>query len=189
VSPFSTSDILQLSPEIPTFLVHSLGFTTLFRVAAPTRCIVETHTDSLIDLRLLNPWKELSAFVAKRTESLDVPESGGGMNDYEHGHVPYVLLLLKYLQDWKDLHGGHVPGTYDDKDLLRAMIRDKMRTNVPGGSEENYEEAIAAVLNHVRAVELSSDTKAVLEDQRCIEPTANVRPCSSMSNMTIAYIH
>jgi len=49
VSPFSTSDILQLSPGIPTFLVYSLGFTAIFRVffvvvergnvAAVRRCI------------------------------------------------------------------------------------------------------------------------------------------------------
>lgn len=174
VSPFLTADILKLSPEIPTFLVHSVGFTAVLRVAAPTRCIVETHPDSVADLRLLHPWPELSALVSKRTDGLDAAENDGGMSDHQHGHVPYVLLLLKYLEDWKASHGGKPPSSYGEKDELRAMMQGKMRTNVPGGSEENYKEAMAVVLKNVREPEISPDTKAVLQDPRCVNPTANV---------------
>jgi amyloid beta precursor protein binding protein 1 len=173
VSPFKTDDILKLSSEIPTFLVYSIGFTSMLRTSTPTRCVVDTHPDTLIDLRLLNPWEELSAAAAEKTKNLDVVESDGGMDDHEHGHVPYVLLLLKYLEDWKTKHGGKPPSSYAEKNELKDIIRNKMRANVPGGSEENYEEAIAAVLKNVRAAEISSDTKAVLEDSRCIDPTAD----------------
>jgi len=58
-----------------------------------------THPDSLVDLRLLNPWPELSALAAEKTRNLDLPEPEGGMSDHEHGHVPYLLLLLGYLED------------------------------------------------------------------------------------------
>jgi amyloid beta precursor protein binding protein 1 len=173
VSPFKTEDVLRLSPEIPTFLVHSIGFTSMLRISAPTRCVVDTHPDTLIDLRLLNPWEELLTAAAAYTKDLDVAESDGGMDDHKHGHVPYLLLLLKYLEDWKASHGGKPPSTYSEKNEFKEIIRNKMRTNVPGGSEENYEEAMAAVLKNVRPAEIASTTKAVLEDPRCINPTAD----------------
>ncbi|KAA8908849.1 hypothetical protein FN846DRAFT_777021 [Sphaerosporella brunnea] len=171
VSPFNTDDVLKLSPEIPTFLVHSIGSTAMLRISASTRCVVDTHPDTLIDLRLLNPWEELSAMVAEKTKDLGIAEKDGGMSDHEHGHVPYVLLLLKFLEDWKAAHGGNPPSTYAEKNAFKDMIRNSMRMDVPGGSEENYEEAIAAVLKNIRAAEISSHTKAVLEDPRCINPT------------------
>jgi amyloid beta precursor protein binding protein 1 len=145
------------------------------RIAAPTRCIVDTHPDTLIDLRLLNPWEELSALVADLSEGLDAAESDGGMSDHQHGHVPYVVLLLKYLEAWRIMHGGTNPLSYKEKNDFKVMILDRMRTHVPGGSEENYEEAAAAVLKNVRKAELSSDARKVFEDTRCINPTKDVR--------------
>ena len=120
--------------------MHSIGFTSILRISAPTRCIVETHPDSLIDLRLLDPWEELSALVTERTANLDLPESEGGMDDHAHGHVPFALLILKYLSDWKAAHDGKHPASYKEKNELKDLIRNHMRTNV-GGSEENYDEA------------------------------------------------
>ncbi|CCX07335.1 hypothetical protein FPQ18DRAFT_381308 [Pyronema domesticum] len=174
VSPFSTPDILQLSPEIPTFLVHSLGWSIVLRIMAPTRCIVETHPDSLADLRLFNPWEELTALAVEKTKGLDKRASEGGMDNYEHGHVPYVLLLLKYLDDWKAEHNGQYPSNYKEKNEFKAMLLDKMRTDVPGGSEENYEEAAAAIMKNLKQADISSDAKEVLEDPRCINPTADL---------------
>lgn len=141
---------------------------------APTRCIVETHPDSLADLRLFNPWEELTALAVEKTKGLDKRASEGGMDNYEHGHVPYVLLLLKYLDDWKAEHNGQYPSNYKEKNEFKAMLLDKMRTDVPGGSEENYEEAAAAIMKNLKQADISSDAKEVLEDPRCINPTADV---------------
>ncbi|KAF8244247.1 hypothetical protein K440DRAFT_610226 [Wilcoxina mikolae CBS 423.85] len=173
VSPFSTSDILQLSSQIPTIIVYSLGFTTVLRIAAPTQFIVKTHPDSVTDLRLLNPWQELSSLASKQTKNLDLAQRDGGMSDHRHGHVPYVLLLLKYLEDWKASHNGQHPLSYKEKTEFKEMIFDKMRKNVAGGSEENYEEAAAAVLKHVREPDISCHTQVVLTDLRCTNPTAD----------------
>ncbi|TGZ84017.1 hypothetical protein EX30DRAFT_369323 [Ascodesmis nigricans] len=173
VSPFLTSDLLRLPQSIPLCLVYSVGFVTSFRLALPTHCIVETHPDSLVDLRLLSPWPELLEYATKQSAGLDAPESEGGMSDHQHGHVPYVVLLLKYLEDWKQTHNGSHPISYKEKNEFKAFIQSHMRTNVPGGSEENYEEAVAAVLKHIREPELSSATKAIFADARCAEPPAN----------------
>lgn len=115
--------------------------------------------------------------AAERTKNLEVQQkenSGDGMSDHEHGHVPYLILLLKYLDDWKQTHGGSYPTTYKEKGEFKALIQDNMRTHVPGGSEENYEEAIAAVLKNVREAEVSTETKEVLDDNKCSDLTPEV---------------
>lgn len=116
--------------------------------------------------------------VIERTKNLEVrqtEEDGNlGMGDHEHGHVPYLILLLKYLEDWKQNHGGSYPTTYKEKGEFKALIQDGMRAHVPGGSEENYEEAIAAVLKNVREAEVSSETKEVLNDVKCANLTQEV---------------
>ena len=175
MSPVPTPLLLRLPAEIPTFFVHSLGFITSIRIYAPTHTIIETHPDSLVDLRLFNPWPELLELALEETSALDVQESEGGMSDFQHGHVPYVLLLLKYLEDWKQSHEGHLPRSYSEKALFKSMVMDRMRTNVPGGSEENYEEAIDAVMKNLRTAELSSGTKEVLSDPKCQDITSQVR--------------
>lgn len=125
----------------------------------------------MIDLRLLNAWPELIEFMEEKTKGLDVPESEGGMNDHQHGHVPYVLLLLKYLNDWKASHHGEYPSSYSDKKAFGSFVQGHMRTNVPGGSEENYEEAIGAVLKNIRKAELSTEARTVLLEDPRSEPT------------------
>ena len=45
------------------------------------------------DLRIVNPWPELLEF----TETFDVHSE-----DRSHrGHIPYVILLIKWLEKWK----------------------------------------------------------------------------------------
>jgi NEDD8-activating enzyme E1 regulatory subunit len=55
--------------------------------------VVETHPEDVVDLRLNEPWPELRRIV----ESLNFED----MDDMEHGHIPYVLILLKFLEIWK----------------------------------------------------------------------------------------
>jgi hypothetical protein len=54
--------------------------------------VVETHPEDMVDLRLDCPWPEL----AKLASTLNLSE----MDDFEHGHVPYILILLKFLEQW-----------------------------------------------------------------------------------------
>ena len=97
--------------------------------------------------------------------------------EHQHGHIPYALLLLHYLGVWKESHGGELPKSYKEKNEFKKLVHSGMRTNVAGGSEENYEEAVAAVLKNVKPHEINSDTKVVLEDERCRNLNQNV--CAS----------
>lgn len=140
VAEFSTSS------GTPIFYLHCLGFYSHFTAQLPKVFpIVDTHPDpaSTTDLRLLGPWSEISHFAREKMANLD------SMDDEEHGHIPYVIILLHYLEEWKASHNGRPPVTYKEKSEFRETVRGAARTNNAEGGEENFDEAAAAVLKTV----------------------------------------
>ncbi|PQE03601.1 hypothetical protein CJF30_00006293 [Rutstroemia sp. NJR-2017a BBW] len=145
--------------KIPLVSVHSAGFYSYFQTHLPGAFpIVDTHPDSTstTDLRLLNPWPELSQFAEKLTKDIDT------QSHHDHGHIPYVALLLHFLSKWKEEHGSY-PSTYKQKTEFRTVVSKATRRNNPEGGEENFEEAVAAVLKTVSAPTLPSSVKEFWE--------------------------
>lgn len=89
------------------------------------------------------------------------------MNDHEHGHVPYILLLLHYLEEWKKDHDGNPPSNYREKTQFRDLVRAGARTNNTDGGEENYDEAVAAVLKSITQWTLGSSLRDIFEMEQC----------------------
>jgi NEDD8-activating enzyme E1 regulatory subunit len=148
------------SQKIPVVSVHSAGFYSYFRIYLPGSFpIVDTHPDSTAttDLRVLSPWPELSKFSQEMTAKIDE------LDAHAHGHIPYVVLLLHYLEEWKMSHASNVPQTYAEKTAFRKMVANGARTNNPEGVEENYDEAVAAVLKTITMPTLSSSVREVFE--------------------------
>ncbi|KAJ8100978.1 hypothetical protein POJ06DRAFT_250076 [Lipomyces tetrasporus] len=120
--------------KIPLVLSNSIGFYGYLRIVIPEHTVVESHPDSTVDLRLDCPWPELEHFAdAINMDALD---------EIDHAHVPYVVILLKYLKQWKAEHGGSPPSIYAEKNQFKDLIRSGIRSSDP----ENFDEAIAAVL-------------------------------------------
>lgn len=146
--------------RIPLILIHSSGFYSYFRTILPaTIPIVNTHpeAEANIDLRLLNPWKELSEFSKSLTKDIDQ------LNDHQHGHIPYVALLLHFLAEWKKSHGSW-PNSYLEKMEFRKVIAARARKNT-GGHEENFEEAVASVMRNIKIPTLPAAAQKVFEYQ------------------------
>lgn len=149
--------------------VQSIGFYSVFTLQLPSEFpIVDTHPDpaSTQDLRLSQPWPELANATAavKNLEQLD---------NHEHGHVPYILVLLHFLDIWKDSHEGKTPSTYKEKTEFRELVRSGARTNTPEGGEENFDEAIAAVLKSIAPPELKSSVKEMFSMESCTQLRAD----------------
>jgi amyloid beta precursor protein binding protein 1 len=143
----------------PIIGVHSAGFYSYFQTYLSGGFpIVETHPDptATTDLRLLTPWEELKDFAVGLTKDIET------LSDHEHGHIPYVVLLLYYLEKWKEAHGS-VPTTYKEKTAFRDMVRAGARVDNAEGGEENFDEAVAAVLKTISAPTLSSNVKEVFD--------------------------
>ncbi|RDL29721.1 NEDD8-activating enzyme E1 regulatory subunit [Venustampulla echinocandica] len=145
--------------KIPVISIHSAGFYSYFRIRLPGNFpIVETHPDSTAttDLRLLTPWPELLQFTESLTENIE------NQSALEHGHIPYVALLLHYLGKWKDIHGS-LPATYKEKTAFRDTVAAGARRDNPEGGEENFDEAVAAVLKTTSLPTLPSSVKEVFD--------------------------
>lgn len=161
----SLDPLIQRAQElaIPVLYTHSVGFLATFSLQLPAEFpIVETHPDpeSTQDLRLLNPWPELVAATSALGD-LDA------MDDHQHGHVPYILLLLYFLEQWKQSHGGNAPGNYKEKTEFREFVRSQARTSNPEGGEENFDEAVAAVLKTISPSTLPSTIREIFELDQC----------------------
>ncbi|KAM5433534.1 hypothetical protein MferCBS31731_007040 [Microsporum ferrugineum] len=155
--------------DIPLIYTHSVGFYASFSLQLPSVFpVVETHPDtsSTEDLRLTDPWPELAA-AARKAENLD------SMDDHQHGHVPYLILLLHFLEKWKASHDGQWPQNYREKSEFRDMVKSMSRTNNSEGGEENFDEAVAAVLKSVDPYSLSSDLRSVFEMEECTQLTSS----------------
>lgn len=146
--------------KAPLVAVHSAGLYSYFRISLPGAFpIVETHPDETAtsDLRLLSPWPELVDFAKELTRDIE------SLDNHEHGHLPSVVILLHYLDLWKETHDGAHPKTYAEKTAFRKMVQDAARKDNPEGGEENFEEAVAAVLKTVVPPSLASGLREVFE--------------------------
>jgi amyloid beta precursor protein binding protein 1 len=153
----------------PIFYIHSVGFYSLFSIQLPPAFpVVDTHPDpeTITDLRLLSPWPELIQYAKEKTEGLE------SMSHDDHGHMPYVCLLLYYLEQWKKEHDGKVPQNYKEKTAFRELVTKAARTDNPEGGEENYDEATAAVLKSLNPSEPSSGVKEVFKADECLNLNA-----------------
>lgn len=168
---------------IPVLYLHSVGFFSTFSLQLAAEFpIVETHPDpeTTQDLRLLNPWPELISAAAK----LDDLES---MNDHEHGHVPYILLLLRLLEQWKQSHQGNAPSNYKEKTEFREFVRSQTRTGNAEGGEENFDEAVAAVMKTISPFSLRSTIREIFDMEQCKRLTATTPDFWLIASATSAF--
>jgi amyloid beta precursor protein binding protein 1 len=157
--------------SIPLFYVRSLGFYSDFSVQLPSQFpIVETHPDpsSTQDLRLLQPWRELSDYARLKTENLE------GLDDHAHGHVPYLLLLFHYLDVYKASHDGKPPTSYAEKKEFKELVQSGARTKNAEGGEENFDEAVASVLKSLNSPSLAKGLQETFDAEDCRSPGVDV---------------
>lgn len=172
-SIFKLIDVHLQALQIPTFYFHTLGYYAHFSLYLPEAFpIVDTHPDptATTDLRLLKPWPALTAFARQKTTNMDK------MNGEEFAHIPYVCLLLHYLAEWQSTHDGKLPENYKEKTAFRSLVRSG------SASEENFDEAVAAVLKLLNPAVPSSDVRSILTAPEASNLTANSPPFWYIAN-------
>jgi len=122
--------------NIPLIIVHSYGFLASCRLQYRNHEIIESKPDGRrYDLRLIEPFPALISFC----ESFDLT----ALNEYEHAHVPYIVILYHALKAWKENHGGKIPENFSEKnsfkDSIKAMSKNyDMEMNFQEACENSY---------------------------------------------------
>lgn len=111
---------------------------------------------------MLRPWPELLQFAEEKTANIDT------LAAEDHGHIPYIAILLHLLEKWKQEHNGEVPSSYKEKTEFRTLVSRAARTDNPEGGEENFDEAVAAVLKSLNPPQASSAVKEIFTAPECL---------------------
>ena len=111
--------------------------------------VIESHTEISTSLRIDKPFPAL--LQAARAFDFDA------MDTTDHGHIPYVYILIRALDDWKMVvrclcrrrmprfndsnaqHNGLPPQTHAEKQEFKSVLNAQKRNS----EEENFDEAIA----------------------------------------------
>ena len=103
--------------NIPLLVVQSYGFIGYLRLQIRIHDVIEGKPEPgngiIHDIRVSNAFPELEAFAA----SIDL----ASLDPYQHKHVPYIVILIKVLHEWKRTHHGQMP-TSKDRAALVSMI-------------------------------------------------------------------
>eukprot|EP01087_Luapelamoeba_hula_P003121 TRINITY_DN12942_c0_g1_i1.p1 TRINITY_DN12942_c0_g1~~TRINITY_DN12942_c0_g1_i1.p1 ORF type:complete len:530 (+),score=100.91 TRINITY_DN12942_c0_g1_i1:84-1673(+) len=148
------------SKHIPLFVVRSYGFIGYLRIVATEHTIVESHPDVEEDLRLAEPFPALSAFA----DSVDLSK----LDSHLHSHVPYVVLLLQHVKQWKAAHDGNLPNTREEKNQFKLAVREGQKEE----GEPNFQEAIAQAYRISSPTTLSYTTRELIADPSATNLTA-----------------
>lgn len=169
--------------DIPFIVCRSYGFVGYARIQVAEHTVIETHPDNQMpDLRLDKPFSALQNHI----DSINLD----AMEYKDHAHVPYVIVLYKYLQKWREQNGGKLPSTFKDKESLRELIRQGMYRDEHGNAEveENFEEAIKAVNYAVTSTAVPPSVREILDDDACINLTSKSKPFWIMAKAVRDYI-
>jgi NEDD8-activating enzyme E1 regulatory subunit len=79
------------------------------------------------------------------------------MDVTDHGHIPYVYILIQVLDKWKKSHDGNPPKTMAEKKEFKANIL-SMRKKL---DEENFEEAESQAFKCWTETVVPSDIKSL----------------------------
>lgn len=176
VMAHSHSLLLKLSSilwsgEVAVLVVQNAGMVAVVRMVVNEHTVIEAHPDnSLWDLRLNQPFDEL----LKLCGDLHLPE----LSLKSHSHVPWLLLVLKYLQQWRQHNNGDYPSTTAHKKQLKQMISDGRLRREDGWmeDEENFEEAIKNLNIALLPTRLPDHIKDLFDHTSCLNIHSESKP-------------
>lgn len=117
-------------PETPVLQLESFGFFGRLRCMFRLHTVLESHPESKVELHLHSVWPALQEF----SDSINLET----ISDYEHEHVPYIVLLIKGLDLWRASHGDSKIQSAAEKSQFKQLLREFARSY----EQENVQEAV-----------------------------------------------
>jgi amyloid beta precursor protein binding protein 1 len=141
--------------KIPLIIVQSYGLIGSVRIQSPPLPILEPKPEN--EPPVLSLVQPFDSFV-QLAQSIDWDK----LDNAQHGHVPYPLILWNVAREWKASHGGALPSSFQEKEEFRQSIRAKSRN---WDNELNFQEALQNAYLAYTDREVDLDFVASLKEQ------------------------
>ncbi|KAJ7100214.1 hypothetical protein B0H15DRAFT_819220 [Mycena belliarum] len=157
------STLLWADDTLPMLVViNSAGFLGEFFIQFHEHTIIESHSETAPSLRIDKAFPALLDY----STSLDF----ANMDPTDHTHVPYVIILVRALADWKAAHNGKPPQNTAEKKLFKESVQ-AMKIKF---DEENFDEAEAQAYRCWTETRVPSDIASLFQDPQlsALNPTS-----------------
>jgi amyloid beta precursor protein binding protein 1 len=157
--------------DIPLLVCRSFGLIGYIRLVVKEHTVIESHPDNVHDdLRLDRPFPGLIQYA----DSFDLST----MNKKEHSQTPWLIVLYKFLQQWKIEHNGAAPSNYREKTEFKDQIKKGILRNADGmqEEEENFHEAIQHVNTALLPTRIPDEVRKILDDESCVNLNSESKP-------------
>jgi len=135
---------------------RTYGLIGYLRIAIHEHRVVEPKEDNPIeDLRIANPWAELIEFARGINFATIIDE--------HFGHVPFPVLLLQKLEEWKSKNGGKYPSNSAERNALKAEL---LKLSRKRDVTENIDEAVKILFKACKVQEIPADIRTILDDPK-----------------------
>ncbi|KAG2074368.1 hypothetical protein BDR04DRAFT_1048591 [Suillus decipiens] len=136
----------------PLVVVRSAGFLADFYIQFHEHTVIESHSETSPSLRIDKPFPALRELAL----SLEYDK----MDPIDHGHIPYVVILVRALEDWKKTHGDSPPKSYEERQQFKkGILALKVKAD-----EENFDEAEAQAYRCWTETKVPSEIAALFSD-------------------------
>lgn len=154
--------------NIPLIIVDTIGYLGYLRLVFKEHTVTQSHPDNALeDLRLDQPFPELVNYFDK----IEMSE----MDNLNHSHTPYLVILYKALKTWQQQTGEHWPRNYKEKLQIKEIVRMGVMKNEDGVplDEENFEEALRNVNNTFISTTIPSDIQTLVDCEMANHPLSS----------------
>ncbi|GAU99400.1 hypothetical protein RvY_10410 [Ramazzottius varieornatus] len=161
----SSLSSLLWNAGIPLVICRAYGTIGYIRIVHKQHHVIESKPDNFVpDLRVESPFPQLQVLC----DSFNLET----MHKKQHSHLPYVILLVKFLQQWRAQHGT-LPSTFKEKSKFREYIDEQRLKNEDGVPfpEENFEEACKAVMKTIAVPKVPGSLSTLFDDPSCVNLT------------------
>ncbi|PVU87069.1 hypothetical protein BB559_006247 [Furculomyces boomerangus] len=116
---------------------------------------IESHEDQIEDLRISEPFNEIEEY----SDGIDLDE----LDPTDRAHIPYIVILIKKLKEYKKMNGGKLPSTFKEKREFKNLVEaDKYCTG-----EENFMEAVENAIRYSGEYTMPTRVLQVLNSSNC----------------------
>jgi amyloid beta precursor protein binding protein 1 len=150
--------------HIPLVITRSYGFIGYLRLVLPEHGIIESHPAEVPDLRLQDPWKELQEFMD--SVDLDIKAEKEAEKVSLHSHIPWLVLLFRFYQQYKKENGG---AECPQKLFGKYLLEQRVTNTITGGKhiEENFDEGTKNAWRAYSKYKIPAEVSELLADPSC----------------------